>query len=478
MAWLLTWMVQSLALVLATVTIVRLPGFRSSAAARSAAWSVVLCAIVVLGAEPWWPAAAAPVAAGTPEWAETSAAPTLVVPAVPVPWVVALFGLWAAGTLVWLGYAWVEVRRVWALKQDCEPLSEDELARVPEWSACLATGRAARLCWCDTLDGPAVLGFGDPVVALPRLHGACLSDQDLSQVLLHELAHVRRGDDWASLVELVVAALVWVNPATHLARRGIGLAREMACDEWVIRRTGAPAAYARCLAEVAGLRRTQGRARLATAATRSPSALRRRVVRILAPGLRRPSQAAALLALLTPLAVGLLALLLIQTPPLAVEDLQVPTGDPMVVAPRIPAWGQPAVEHQAGAPGLMVAAPPVPAQTPTGSGRSSPSAAAALQTGQATPAAAEDARLLLPAEVRSESDVLPAAPLPAAFIAGAITADTPTVPGTTATPARAPWWAPAVSLGAATGDGATAVGRATGSFFKRVGASVSHALTR
>ena len=47
---------------------------------------------------------------------------------------------------------------------------------------------------------------------------------DLSRhILLHEAAHLRRRDDWASLLELVVAGLFWVNPLVHTARRGLGL---------------------------------------------------------------------------------------------------------------------------------------------------------------------------------------------------------------------------------------------------------------
>jgi hypothetical protein len=135
-------------------------------------------------------------------------------------------------------------------------------------------------------------------------------------VLLHELAHVQRRDDWWLLAERILLAVAWVNPAAHWARRELSLSREMACDEWVVRHTGAPVAYARCLTEVAALRTRTRRLNLVANATGRPGALRRRIVGVLALDRRRSATAAAVAAWVAPVAVVVVATGMLRLPPM------------------------------------------------------------------------------------------------------------------------------------------------------------------
>lgn len=84
---------------------------------------------------------------------------------------------------------------------------------------------------------PAVVGFFAPCIVLPR---ALLdrSRAEVEHVLLHELAHVRRGDPLASLVCLVAQIVFWFHPAVWCARRRLATLREMACDRTVARVLG------------------------------------------------------------------------------------------------------------------------------------------------------------------------------------------------------------------------------------------------
>lgn len=100
---------------------------------------------------------------------------------------------------------------------------------------------------CDDIDQPAVVGFLAPVVILPRALAAppAAGGHDsrplLEHVLLHELAHVRRGDPIASLIALAAQMVFWFHPAIWCARRRLATLREMACDRAVARTLG-PAA--------------------------------------------------------------------------------------------------------------------------------------------------------------------------------------------------------------------------------------------
>ena len=53
----------------------------------------------------------------------------------------------------------------------------------------------------------------------------------MTWVLLHELAHIRRGDLWVVVVQRVVQAVFFFHPAVHLANWIIDELREYACDD-------------------------------------------------------------------------------------------------------------------------------------------------------------------------------------------------------------------------------------------------------
>jgi beta-lactamase regulating signal transducer with metallopeptidase domain len=92
-----------------------------------------------------------------------------------------------------------------------------------------------------------ILGFFKPVILLP-------ADADVEaseHILRHELAHVRRGDDWANLVQHFVKALFFFHPAIWWVSKRISLEREIACDDQVLHSTRRPRAYALLLADLA-----------------------------------------------------------------------------------------------------------------------------------------------------------------------------------------------------------------------------------
>jgi beta-lactamase regulating signal transducer with metallopeptidase domain len=67
-------------------------------------------------------------------------------------------------------------------------------------------------------------------------------------LLLHELAHFARGDQWVRLVELVAQVLFWWHPVVWWARREIEAAEEQCCDAWVVmRQAGSRRTYAEAL---------------------------------------------------------------------------------------------------------------------------------------------------------------------------------------------------------------------------------------
>jgi bla regulator protein blaR1 len=75
-----------------------------------------------------------------------------------------------------------------------------------------------------------------------------LPPQARDALLLHELAHFSRGDQWVRLIELAAQVLYWWHPVVWWARREIEGAEEQCCDAWVVeRQSGSRRTYAEAL---------------------------------------------------------------------------------------------------------------------------------------------------------------------------------------------------------------------------------------
>jgi hypothetical protein len=102
-----------------------------------------------------------------------------------------------------------------------------------------------------------------------------LSPAELNQILLHELAHFRRWDDWTNLAQQIMKAMFFFHPAVWWIDAKIATEREIACDDAVIAETRRPRAYAECLAHLAEksfVRRSVGLAQAALGHVRQTSA--------------------------------------------------------------------------------------------------------------------------------------------------------------------------------------------------------------
>ncbi|MGA7380750.1 MAG: M56 family metallopeptidase [Terriglobales bacterium] len=113
------------------------------------------------------------------------------------------------------------------------------------------SSRAVTIATSGKLTVPAAIGFFRPMIVLPQWVLQELSVMELNSILIHELAHLERRDDWTNLAQKVLRALLFFHPAVWWVERQLSLEREMACDEVVLSRTANPRAYAECLVTVA-----------------------------------------------------------------------------------------------------------------------------------------------------------------------------------------------------------------------------------
>jgi beta-lactamase regulating signal transducer with metallopeptidase domain len=107
--------------------------------------------------------------------------------------------------------------------------------------------RKIKIATSSEIDIPIAAGFRNPTVLIPENLISKLSSDELEIVLIHEITHLIRRDDWANLVQQLLTSLNFFHPVVHWLNRRLNLTREIACDESVIRYVGNPKIYAECL---------------------------------------------------------------------------------------------------------------------------------------------------------------------------------------------------------------------------------------
>lgn len=103
-----------------------------------------------------------------------------------------------------------------------------------------------------------------------------MSRQELQRVLDHELAHVRRRDQWLMLLQKLIEALYFFHPAVRYATRRLDDEREISCDDRAA--LGQRNRYAGNLIRICqAIAAKPSPAVLAVGAVRSPNQLSRRI---------------------------------------------------------------------------------------------------------------------------------------------------------------------------------------------------------
>ncbi len=97
---------------------------------------------------------------------------------------------------------------------------------------------------------PMLWGFGrSPRLLLPKELLARLNDDAAETLILHELAHMRRGDHWVRVLELLCQGVYWWHPLVWWGRKQLRIVEEECCDAFVVEQCQGGGVYARALVE-------------------------------------------------------------------------------------------------------------------------------------------------------------------------------------------------------------------------------------
>jgi len=147
--------------------------------------------------------------------------------------------------LRWIMAAWVAVSGVLALGQAIRiikfrrrlrgalPAPDhliDEAIRIGQW----LDVSVPDLRVVEDLGTPLLWCLGRPQLLLPARLVKTLPFERWRGILTHELAHLRRRDQWVCRLELAAGLVWWWNPLYWLTRARLDAEAELACDAWVV----------------------------------------------------------------------------------------------------------------------------------------------------------------------------------------------------------------------------------------------------
>ena len=174
-------------------------------------------------------------------------------PELPGRWPPVVFAVWMLVSLTLSAKIYLGVRHVRRLKQSAKPLPARYQDRLRHLIRSSETRRWVRLCSSTRVGTPAATGLFRPVILIPESMPERLSEAEFDQVVLHELAHLHRLDDWSRLFQALAGCVLFFHPAVWWIARQMNLEREVACDDVVVGITGKARGYAICLTRLTAM---------------------------------------------------------------------------------------------------------------------------------------------------------------------------------------------------------------------------------
>jgi TonB family protein len=229
-------------------------------------------------------------------------------------WRMFLVFVWALGTLLSFGQmlvSWAAIRRIRRIARSLA---------LPDFSSTVAhLGIKGEVALLEAGPGsmPMAHGLFRSTIFIP-VDALEWSEERRRLVILHELAHIRRGDCVTHLLARVASGLYWWNPLAWFGLRELLKERERAADDLVLNLGARPSEYANHLLEIASQMQMPSAVGWAAVAIGRRSQLESRLLAILDKGRNRKAVRHASAIATAVLAMGLAV-------PLAALQSQNPT---------------------------------------------------------------------------------------------------------------------------------------------------------
>ena len=152
-----------------------------------------------------------------------------------VRWTLVILLIWAVGAVIifttTLGRFLSYRRKIWKSAIAHNEMWDEHLDAMRRR---LGVRRRVRLVVTQEPMGPAVFGLLRPTIVLPQEIIGSRGPSELEPILAHELIHVRRGDLWIGLLQLIAGSAWWFYPPVWIAIRRVSRSSEACCDLAVV----------------------------------------------------------------------------------------------------------------------------------------------------------------------------------------------------------------------------------------------------
>ena len=141
--------------------------------------------------------------------------------------------IWLLGTLILGIWLFLRLHRVagrQGYRAAAASLPQSFYNHLADCAMRLGLRRIPRVVVTKRLTSPAVFGVFSPVLLVPKGYLSKLSRRDTEHMLLHELAHIKRGDLVMHGLYMLLQIVYWYNPLLWLVRRHMHHLRELSCD--------------------------------------------------------------------------------------------------------------------------------------------------------------------------------------------------------------------------------------------------------
>jgi bla regulator protein blaR1 len=158
---------------------------------------------------------------------------------------------WLCGFIVVLLVWLLRYRRISATVRHAVPLREGrEVEALGRLASVGGVRKKIDIFLSPASLEPGILGIARPALVWPEGISDRLEDAHLEAILAHEVWHVRRHDNLAALVHMLVEAIFWFHPLVWWLGTRLVEERERACDEEVLQSGSERQIYAESILKI------------------------------------------------------------------------------------------------------------------------------------------------------------------------------------------------------------------------------------
>ena len=183
---------------------------------------------------------------------------TRVISASPAEWLALarqwILPVWALGVALFairFALAWRHVSTLRRAADRAESALADAVSALAHH---MNVARPVRVLVSRLAEAPSVVGWLRPAILMPAAALAGLDAAQLQAILAHELAHIRRHDYLANILQTIVETLLFYHPAVWWVSSRMRHERELCCDDLAVRHCGDAIGYARALTRLERIR--------------------------------------------------------------------------------------------------------------------------------------------------------------------------------------------------------------------------------